>query len=135
MHEYLSTARVGSWLVLAVSGLLLLAGCGGATEPSAIGSEEARQTLEDALSSWQKGEPVEALKKASPSIVVSDETWTRGDKLMSFHIDGPPKASGAERTFRVTLWLTDGKGKQIKEIAEYAVGTGPVRTVFRSVFE
>ncbi len=114
--------------------MISLAGCGGTSAPATADQDEARQTLDKALSSWKKGESVEALKKASPSILVSDPKWSRGDLLKTFEVEGPGKPSGAERAFTVMLWLTDAKGKEAKEQVVYKVGTSPVFTVFRSLF-
>ena len=88
-----------------------------------------------ALSAWQKGETIESMKQASPSIIVSDKKWTRGDKLTKFEINGPGRLSGSEKVFSVTLWVEGAKGKRIKETTEYSVGTSPSRTVFRAVFD
>ena len=33
------------------------------------------------------------------------------------------------------LWLTNAKGKQTKELVEYRVGTNPVETVTRLIFD
>jgi hypothetical protein len=86
------------------------------------------------LTSWQKGETTEAMKGASPPLIVTDEKWRRGDKLRKFEVESPSDPSGSERAFRATLWLTDAKGKVTQEVAECTVGTDPVPTVFRVMF-
>jgi hypothetical protein len=74
------------------------------------------------------------MENASPSMIVTDEKWRRGDKLKKFEVEGASQPSGSERSLRATLWLTDAKGKETKEVAEYTVGAGPVQTVFRVMF-
>jgi hypothetical protein len=116
-------------------GLLILAGCGeGTPAPAAADENEARKTLDSALTAWLKGETVDAMKKASPSIIVADHKWERSDKLTKFEVEGPGKPLGAARAFQVKLWLTDAKGKKTQDVAEYKVGTDPIYTVARSVF-
>lgn len=122
----------GWWFALV--GAALLSGCGEGA-PTAPDAAEAKETLVKALESWQKGETVEAQKSASPSIVVSDMKWERGDKLKRYEVEESPKPSGAQQKFRVSLWFTDAKGKEKKEVAHYEVGTHPIHTVFRSMFQ
>jgi hypothetical protein len=118
----------------AALGLLVLSGCGEAA-PTPPDAAEARATLEKALEAWRNGETIEAQKSASPAVVVADSKWERGDKLARFEIEEPPSPSGAQQKFRVKLWLVDAKGKEKKDAAQYEVGTEPVRTVFRAMFQ
>ena len=111
-------------------------GCDGTPAPQTADPAEARRTLDSALEAWKGGKTVEEMKNASPSIVVADPKWERGSKLSKFQVetvgDGTP--SGAERTFTVTLWVADAKGKEAREEVVYRVGTRPIFTVFRSLF-
>ena len=119
-------------IALAV-GMLASAGCG-STVPRPADPDLAKQTLERALGSWSEGKTVEAVKGASPSIVVSDPKWSRGDALKKFEIKTDGKPSGAERVFTVMLWVVDAKGKEASETVDYRVGTAPIFTVFRAMF-
>lgn len=127
--------RTRAPLALAASALMVLAGCDSTPAPKPADPNAARQTLERTLTSWQKGEKLESLKNAKPSVTVSDLKWGRGDKLTKFELDGPSKPSGAQQAFRVTLWLVNEKGAESKESVQYEVGTDPVHTVFRTMFE
>jgi hypothetical protein len=118
----------------ALLALIAVAGCEGTAAPVVADEEKARKTLETAMTAWQQGETVDGMKKASPSIVVADPKWERGDKLSKFEVSGGGKPSGAERAFTVTLWLVDSKGKDAREQVVYKVGTDPILTVFRSLF-
>jgi hypothetical protein len=122
-------------LLVAFLGLISLAGCGSTAAPTAADPDAAKKTLEQALTSWQKGETLEAVKKANPSIDVSDQKWSKGAKLTKFEVQLPSKPSGAQQKFRVNLWLTDAKGQEKQEVAQYEVGTSPINTVVRSMFE
>lgn len=118
-----------------IAGLLFLGGCGSTSAPVAADQDEAKKTLTQALDAWKRGEKPETLKSASPAITVADRRWESGNKLIKYELDGPSTPSGAQQAFRVKLWLTDAKGKDIQDIAEYQVGTDPILTVVRPVFQ
>lgn len=119
---------------LAALGLALLAGCGPAT-PAAPDPGEAALVLEKTLAAWQAGGAVDGQKDAAPPVVVSDPEWAGGARLARFEIEGQPAPSGAQQKFRVNLWLDDGKGGARERKVHYEVGTQPIHTVFRTVFE
>ncbi len=124
---------------------MLLAGCGGVApdRPSRVREhpgaappdvEAAKQTLERALTSWQKGDALEGMENASPPLKVFEPKWKSGDKLTKFELQGPGTPKGGQQAFEVMLWLTNVKGKQTKETVEYRVSTNPVETVARLMF-
>ena len=110
-------------------------GCGSQSSMATADQDEAKTALDQVLTSWQSGKTIEDLKNDSPSIIVSDPKWARGDKLKKYTVNGAGKASGAERSFTVNLWLTSDKGKEVREQVQYRVGTHPVLTVFRALFD
>jgi hypothetical protein len=118
----------------AILAFIVVSGCGGTPAPVTAVQDKVRKTLETAMTAWQKGETVDGMKKANPSILIADPRWERGDKLSKFEVAGEGKPSGAERAFTVTLWLADSKGKDTREQVVYKVGTDPILTVFRSLF-
>jgi hypothetical protein len=118
-----------------VCGLIISAGCGGIPAPQTADADEAQGVLERVLESWKKGERAESLKTAAPSIVAWDPRWERGDRLSKFELQGPGTPSGAERKFRVALWLTNAKSKEAREVVNFKVGTAPVITVLRALFD
>jgi hypothetical protein len=134
MQERPLAARPRSWPALATSVLIALSGCESIPAQPPPKLDEAKQTLERALASWQKGDTVEGAEKASPPIKVSDPRWEGGYKLTKFELKGSGSPRGDQQVFEVTLWLADAKGKQTKESAEYRVSTNPSQTVTRSIF-
>jgi hypothetical protein len=134
MKAHYLWSRAPIWTALAAIGLLVCSGCGDTPAPAPADEGQAKRTLDQALSAWQKGDSVEAIKKASPSIVIKDPKWQRGDFLKKFEVEGSGKPSGAEREFKVTLWLADSEGKEVREEVVYRVGTQPILTVFRAMF-
>lgn len=135
MRDILGATRARSRFAPIVITCLVLSGCDRTPAPTAPDPQEAKQLLEHVLSAWQKGDSLESMKQASPSIVVTENRWKRGDKLTKFETAAPSKSFGAQQLFRVKLWLKDDKQKEVEEVAQYEVGTDPVRTVFRSMFD
>lgn len=134
MNRASQTIRATATRLVVLLGWACLAGCSDGAAPVPADEDRARQTLERALTSWQQGTTVEALKGARPSIVASDPKWLRGAVLKKYEVQGKGKPSGAEREFNVTLWLADPRGKEAREQVVYRVGTSPIYTVFRALF-
>ena len=110
-----------------------MVGCG-ASPPAPADAELARQALDRALTAWQEGKPADALKSERPPVVVADHQWSGGYRLEKFQVEPFDQAAGADRNFRVTLWLKGSKGKSVQEATEYNVGTSPALTVVRAGF-
>lgn len=126
--------RAAARLALGFFTASALAGCGGGP-PTPAPADQARKTLDSALDSWAAGKTIEAVKAASPSILVEDPKWKQGVALKKFEVrEGDGKPSGAERVFSVTLTLADAAGKETTEQVDYRVGTSPILTVFRALF-
>ncbi len=134
MTRFIVKPRARLFLIASMLGAALLSGCGSDAAPAPADQDQARKTLDQALTGWQKGETVEGMKNASPSILVSDPKWSNGSALKKYEVKGDGKPAGAERVFTVTLWLTDGNGKEVTESVDYKVGTNPILTVFRALF-
>ena len=126
--------RVALRLVMGLIAVPVLAGCGGNAAPVAADGDQARKTLDSALTSWAQGQTVEAMKAASPSILVEDPKWKAGATLKKYEVKGDGRPSGAERVFSVKLTLSDAQGKEKVENVDYRVGTNPILTVFRAMF-
>jgi hypothetical protein len=111
-----------------------LPGCG-AGPPAPAEPAAARQALERALSAWTEGKSAESLKSDSPPIVVSDQAWNKGARLLKYQIEPKDHRAGADQIFHVVLWFPDenakGKTKERQETADYNVGTNPTLTVVR----
>ena len=121
---------------LALAGIVtcaFVAGCSGA--PAAhVDAPGARQALRTTLESWKKGDPIESLRKGSPSIVAQDMDWEAGRKLVDFEVLDEGKDESVNLRIPVDLKLRDKAGKEVKKKVKYVVGTSPVITVFREIF-
>ena len=86
------------------------AGCGGSSTTYTPTTETAKETLNRALTSWQKGEKSDALEKASPAIHVGDSQWQDGKALESFEILAEEPVPGpSNKMFSVNIKLKGGK--------------------------
>ena len=99
-----------------------------------VDASRARESLKTALESWKKGEKTDALKAASPKIVVQDMDWENGAVLVGYQIENDGIEDTANLRVPVSLTLRDGKGVEAKKSVNYVVGTSPIITVFRELF-
>ncbi|MFO0950128.1 MAG: hypothetical protein U0835_27500 [Isosphaeraceae bacterium] len=109
----------------------ILPGCSGSGRAAPVDPSRAREALNTALESWKKGEPIDALKTASPPIVAQDFDWMGGQKLVGFEVTGEGKDDDANLRIPVRLTLRTPQGKEVKKSVSYVVGTSPSLTVFR----
>ncbi len=115
--------------------MMIWAGCDSTAIPTPPSDDAAKQTLDRALSAWKQGETIEGVKKGSPSIEVRDPIWMNGAKLTNYEVKGQGRPSGAQLAYRVKLSLTDASGKKSEQTVTYEVGTDPILTVFRPIFD
>lgn len=113
-------------LVLAVS---VLTGCGGPTPVAPAGtSADAVPVLTRALTAWKEGQTVVAMSSAEPPMIIRDEDWEAGTKLLDFMIVGTPVPYGGD--WRGDALLTfDNQSEPVPVI--YTVTVAPVQAIFR----
>jgi hypothetical protein len=113
----------------------LASGCGGHTEMKLKGDTMgAGGALTQALEAWKAGAKPAELTQAVPPMVVVDEEWNAGHKLLSYAIEGDPIENGSH--WRVFAQIkTEGEDKQEKsERVCYAVTINEPMSVVRSDF-
>ena len=118
-----------AWTISCLALVIFESGCGGgAGEKRYVPSaSSARQALETALNSWQRGEPPGKIEIAGNSIEVVDSKRQAAQKLTHFEIVKEDGESGP-RWFTVRLTLD---GSDAGSEARYAVvGRDPI-WVFR----
>jgi hypothetical protein len=122
----------GNWraLVAAAPVLLAVSGCS-EVPPPAADPDAARGALHAALDAWQRGDSFGSLGTAQPPIYVTDWKWRAGAKLVRYEIATIDRPLGADLRCPVQLWIDKGKGKPVRETAEYNVATHPALTVAR----
>jgi hypothetical protein len=123
-----------AWLLVAGMSVFALAGCGG-PHLYKVKSEVARQTLTQVLDQWKAGATPESLRSFKPEIVVQDMEWAGGAKLISYEVLDPGEARDANLVVKVKLTLLNPEDKESSKNVTYLVGTAPVLTVFRDMFQ
>ena len=110
----------------------MIVGCSSETPPleNKTNSDLARETLDTALNTWQKGENFNSLTTRSPSIFINDEDWRRGKKLTKFEV-GEGKLIGLGIQFPVTLSMSDSAGKATQRKVKFRVYTEPKLSIAR----
>lgn len=99
----------------------LLAGCSIPDAPLPTG-EEARASLEKALTTWKAGERVSTLTELKPPIDAVDHEWV-ARKVLTDYMIGTTVDGQGNKTFNVTLTL---KGAQPKDVKYMVFGRDPV---------
>jgi|SRR5581483_2767006 len=120
-------------LALVFLGLVLAAGPG-CRRPAAqaVDPARAREALKTALSTWQKGESADSLRRQSPSITVAETKWKEGHRLVRYEIADKDQVVGYDLECHVLLVLKDPKGKQTEEKAVFTVSTSPAVVIVRA---
>lgn len=129
------TMRAGWTAALAVA-CLSACGCGQSRQTAdPVEPDRARRTLHAALDAWKEGRKIESLREQQPEIVAQDMDWKAGARLVSYEILGSGEKVDANLHCDVKLTLRDARGRQVEKQVRYIVGTSPVLTVFRQMFQ
>ncbi|MDZ4782160.1 MAG: hypothetical protein SGJ19_18085 [Planctomycetia bacterium] len=109
--------------LLAVSLLVFLGGCGGASEADYIPeTEAARQSLVAALDAWKAGQKPDPIHVGEIEVRIEDSIWRKGAKLRAYEIVAEPAVEGP-RKFSVKLTLDRPPAPQTVDY--YVVGKAP----------
>jgi hypothetical protein len=103
-------------LVAAAPLIALLAGCGAEHARYTPTADEARSSLEAALTAWRDGKPCGPIE-AKPPIQVSDSVWQGGRILETFEIGPEEDVGDGTKQFDVTLKLkTDKAARAVRYV-------------------
>jgi len=106
-------------------------GCGGSAA-GPVDETTARSMLAQALDAWVGGKQAAELRAQSPEIVVVDQQWTGGAKLVDYEIVGTGSFDGKTLRAPVNLTVIDPRARVPKKLpANFTVGLQPVVTVVR----
>ncbi len=100
-----------------------------------VDAARARQTLQNVLESWQRGDSPSQWRKLSPAVVIQDVDWQAGRLLESFTLVGNGTARDANLYCQVKLTFADESTGPQEKMVMYVVGTDPVLTVFRDMMQ
>jgi hypothetical protein len=112
-------------LALMAASLLvsLLTGCGASSARFKPTSDEARSSLETALTAWRDGKPYGSVV-ATPPIQVGDSAWQAGDQVESFEIGEELDDGDGTKQFVVAIKMKKPPGNQ--SVRYYVHGRDPV---------
>lgn len=116
--------------ILFAAGCLILLGCERST-PSPSDPALARETLNNALAAWKKGDSHEAYKQAAPNVTVVDRYWQKGVKLLEYELPAEGSPDGYDVQFRAKLTTQEPDGKSGKKTAIFNVSTTPALVIVR----
>ncbi len=106
---------------------LLLSGCGGEAAPYALDQDLARKSVQKAMQAWVEGKQP---KELQPEIVVGDQAWEKGRRLVEFEVLSKEETTDGSNLHIRVLRTFDDNGIKSKSRVTYIVGTTPVITIF-----
>ncbi len=121
-------------IAAAVAWLLALCACTGCGGSAAgpVDENTARTVLTKALDAWVAGTPAADLRTQDPEMIVIDQQWTSGAKLVDYEIVGLGSFDGNTLRAPVTLALVQPPARAPQKVAaNFTVGLQPVITVVR----
>jgi hypothetical protein len=101
----------------------LLTGCSGSQTRYTPTSNEARASLEAALTAWRDGKPFDEVA-AKPPVHVVDSAWRGGQQLESFQIGDEEDGGDGSKQFVVKLTMKKAKAGQ--DVRYFVNGRDPV---------
>jgi hypothetical protein len=111
-------------LVAAAPLVALIAGCGDGNARYTPRGDEARTSLEAALTAWRDGKPCGPIE-GTPPVQVADSVWQGGQKLESFEIGPEEDAGDGTKQFAVKLKLKTAD-KPVRDVRYVVHGREPV---------
>jgi hypothetical protein len=112
--------------------LCLLTGCHGNLGPDASQSE-ADKALQTALAAWKVGKTQAELEKGVPSIIMNEDDWRIGKRLLDYNVQ-ESSLSGRQIRCRVHIKLQDQTNKTVEQDAVYIIDTTPRIVIVRDTF-
>ena len=119
-------------IIFAVISLCFLQGCRRGLDKAADADEGAK-ALRTALEAWKSGKPPEELRSANPSIVMNEDDWRTGKRLLGYKVE-EVALSGRQIRATVQIKLEDRDGKTRDQKAVYIIDTTPRLVIVRDTF-
>jgi hypothetical protein len=120
-----------SALLVALS-LCLLQGCRGGLGKDAD-PDEGGKALQTALQAWKEGKSPADLESMAPSIIMNEDAWRSGKRLLDFKVEESAMA-GRQVRCRVRIKLADKDGRTVEQKATYIIDTTPRLVIVRDTF-
>jgi hypothetical protein len=112
--------------------ICFLLGCGQRAENADL--EQAEPALRTALEAWKGGKSQEDLAGQTPSILMNEDDWRVGKRLLDFKMDDQGALSGRQVVWHAQIKLQDNSGKTEDRRATYVIDTTPRIVIVRDKF-
>ena len=118
------------FVVLALS---LLPGCGARGPGAAADPDAGEKALLTALEAWKNGKSQQDIEKGSPSIIMNEDDWRNGKRLLEFKVV-ESSMDGRQVKRKVQIKLQDKDGTTVDRNATYIIDTTPRIVIVRDSF-
>jgi hypothetical protein len=112
--------------------ILVISGCSRGLDPDSDVSV-ADNALRTSLDAWKSGKSQEDLEKGQPSIIMNEDDWRTGKKLLDFKME-KGALSGRQVRCKVHIKLQGKDGKTTERDAFYIIDTTPRIVIVRDSF-
>jgi hypothetical protein len=119
-------------VIIAIA-LCFSAGCGGRKLAPNSDVDAADQALRTALEAWKSGKSQTELEAGQPSILMNEDDWRVGKRLLEFKME-PSGLSGRQVRCKVHIKLQDKDQKPAERDAVYIIDTIPRIVIVRDSF-
>ena len=119
-------------LVCTSLAVCILSGCSRGLDPDAS-KPEADKALQTALEAWKNGKSQADLEKGIPSIIMNEDDWRTGKRLLDYKAEESVLA-GRQIRCRVWIKLQDQVNKTVETNAVYIIDTTPRIVIVRDSF-
>jgi hypothetical protein len=93
----------------------------------------ADKALQTALGAWKSGKSPKDLEKENPAIVMNEDDWRVGKRLLEFKME-KSALSGRQVRCRVQIKLQDKDNKTVEQTVTYIIDTNPRIVIVRDSF-
>jgi hypothetical protein len=127
----MSTSNPSKATALILFMLGVCPGCGGrASGP--VDEVAARGVLNQALDAWAAGKRADDMRTQAPEVIVVDQQWTDGARLVNYEILRSGSFDGKTLRAPVNLTVVEPRARTPQKVgAKFTVGLQPVITVVR----
>jgi hypothetical protein len=119
-------------LVFATLCLGVVSGCSRGSKPADL--DQAGPALRTALDVWKGGSSQEELASQKPSIIMNEDDWREGKRLMDYKMEEAGSMHGRQVVWWVQIKLEDKSGKTEDRRAKYVIDTTPQFVIVRDRF-
>ncbi len=96
--------------------------------------DRAGPALQAALEAWKEGKSQQELTNRTPSVVMNEDDWREGKKLMDYKMEETGMLQGRQIVWWVQLKLDRKLGKVEDRRAKYIIDTTPRIVIVRDRF-